>query len=39
MERKFNGHLTFVSDPHFHMEEFTITNEQSGQTVYSSVEA
>lgn len=38
MEQKFHGHLTFVSDPHFHMEEFTITNDQTNQVVYSSVE-
>jgi ribonuclease G len=38
MEKKFHGHLTFVSDPHFHMEEFTITNESSKKVVYSSVE-
>jgi hypothetical protein len=38
MEHKFHGHLTFVSDPHFHMEEFTITNEQTAQVVYSSVD-
>ncbi|MFA5687950.1 MAG: Rne/Rng family ribonuclease [Kiritimatiellales bacterium] len=38
MEKKFNGHLTFVSDPSFHMEEFTITNDQTNQVVYSSIE-
>ena len=38
MEKKFNGHLTFVSDAHFHMEEFTITNDQTAQVVYSSVD-
>lgn len=36
MEKKFQGHLTFVSDPHLHMEAFTITNEQTHQIVYSS---
>ncbi len=36
MEKKFHGHLTFVSDPQFHMEEFTITNEESTRVVYSS---
>lgn len=39
MEKKFQGHLTFVSDPHYHVEEFTITNEQTGKVVYSSVES
>ncbi len=38
MEKKFHGHLTFVSDPHFHMEEFSITNEEKGKVVYSSVD-
>lgn len=38
MEKKFQGHLTFVSDPHLHIEEFTITNEQTKQVVFSSVE-
>ena len=38
MEKKFHGHLTFVSDPHFHMEEFTITNDESNKVIYSSVE-
>ena len=38
MEKKFHGHLTFVSDPHFHMEEFSITNEESQKIVYSSIE-
>ncbi len=38
MEKKFQGHLTFVSDPHLHMEDFTITNEQTGKVVYSSSE-
>jgi ribonuclease G len=38
MERKFHGHLTFVADQHFHMEEFAITNEENGRVVYSSVE-
>jgi len=39
MEKKFQGHLTFVSDPHLHMEAFTITNEQTHQVVYSSVDS
>lgn len=38
MEQKFHGHLTFMSDPHFHMEEFTITNEETKKVIYSSVE-
>lgn len=38
MEKKFHGHLTFVSDPHFHMEEFSITNEETNRVMYSCVE-
>lgn len=36
MEKKFQGHLTFVADPHFHTEEFTITNEETNRVVYAS---
>ncbi|MBM4152628.1 MAG: ribonuclease E/G, partial [Kiritimatiellaceae bacterium] len=39
LEKKFQGHLTFVSDVHLHMEAFTITNEQTHQIVYSSIES
>jgi ribonuclease G len=39
MEKKFHGHLTFVSDPNFHMEEFTITNEETNRVVYTSGES
>jgi len=38
MEKKFHGHLTFVSDPHMHMGDFTISNEETGQIIYSSTE-
>jgi len=38
LEQKFDGHLTFVSDSHFHMEEFTITNDETGQQLFTSVE-
>ena len=38
MEKKFQGHLTFVADSHFHMEEFSITNDQTNKVIYSSVE-
>ncbi|MBI9020488.1 MAG: Rne/Rng family ribonuclease [Verrucomicrobia bacterium] len=37
-EKKFSGHLTFVADAHYHMEEFSIINEENGHIVYSSVE-
>lgn len=38
LEAKFQGHLTFVSDGHFHMEEFTIINDDNGKVLFSSVE-
>ena len=38
LEEQFHGHLTFVSDSHFHMEEFTITNDDNGRVLFSSVE-
>jgi ribonuclease G len=38
LEKKFQGHLTFVSDEHFHMEEFTITDEKTGRNLFSSIE-
>ena len=38
MEKKFQGHLTFVADGHFHMEEFTITNEENNRVVYASTD-
>ena len=38
MEKKFQGHLTFVADPNFHMDEFSITNEENGRLIFSSVE-
>jgi ribonuclease G len=38
LETRFHGHLTFVSDAHYHMEEFSIINEDTGKVIYSSVE-
>lgn len=38
LEDKFSGHLTFVADPHFHMEEFTIANEGDGKVLYKTAE-
>ena len=38
LERKYGGRLTFLSDPGRHMEEFVITNAQTGEELYSSVE-
>ena len=39
MEQQFQGHLTFVSDSHFHIEEFTITNDDNGRILFSSIES
>jgi len=39
LEQKFEGHLTFVSDAQFHMEEFTITNDDNGRELFTSVES
>jgi len=39
LEREFRGHLTFVSDSHYHMEEFSITNEETGKILFSSMES
>ena len=39
LEQKFDGHLTFVSDAHFHMEEFSITNDDNGKVLFSSIES
>jgi ribonuclease G len=39
MEREFQGHLTFVSDGHFHIEEFSITNDDNGKILFSSIES
>jgi len=39
LEAKFQGHLTFVSDAHFHMEEFSITNDDNGKVLFSSVDS
>ncbi|MCF7849553.1 MAG: Rne/Rng family ribonuclease [Kiritimatiellales bacterium] len=38
LEAKFAGHLTFVSDAHFHMEEFSITNDDNGKVLFTSVD-
>jgi len=39
LEEEFQGHLTFVSDSHFHMEEFSITNDDNGKVLFTSIEA
>jgi ribonuclease G len=38
LEDKFRGHLTFVADPHFHMEEFTIASESDGRLLYKTAD-
>ena len=39
MEKEFEGHLTFVSDGHFHIEEFNITNDDNGKVLFTSIES
>lgn len=38
LEKKHETHLTFAADQTFHMEEFVISNAETGQKVYSNVE-
>lgn len=39
LEKKFQAHLTFVSDHGLHVEEFIIGNGASGEVYYTNVEA
>jgi len=36
LESKFRGRLTFVADPHFHMEQFTVRDEENNRELFSS---
>ena len=38
LEQKYRGHLTFVSDPGMHMEEFSIMHAETGDELYSNAE-
>jgi ribonuclease G len=38
LESKHKGHLIFVSNGNLHMEDFMISNAQTGEELYSSVE-
>lgn len=38
LESKHKGHLVFVSNPNLHMEDFVITNADSGEELFSTVE-
>lgn len=38
LESKFQGHLTFVSNPNLHVEDFVIANASTGDELYSSVD-
>ena len=38
LEQKYGGHLSFVSDPGTHMEDFKINNAQTGEELYASGE-
>lgn len=39
LEERYHGHLTFVSNPNMHVEEFTIVNAQTNEELYSNVHA
>ena len=38
LEKEFKGHLTFVADNSYHIEEFTITNTDNDVTLFSTLE-
>ncbi len=38
LEKKYGGHLAFVSDGHLHTEEFVISNPESHETYYSNID-
>jgi len=38
LEQKYRGHLTFVSDPGMHMEEFMIMHAETGDELYSNAD-
>ena len=38
LEHKFGGRLTFMADPNMHMEEFVISNAQTGEELYADHE-
>jgi ribonuclease G len=38
LESKHKGHLLFVSNANLHMEDFVITNAESGEELFSTVE-
>lgn len=38
LQQKYGGRLTFVPDPHKHLEEFTITHAETGQELYTTRE-
>jgi len=38
LEEKYGSHLTFVSDPHLHMEEFVIANPENQEALYSNID-
>ena len=38
LEEKYGSHLTFVSDPHLHMEEFVIANPENSEALYSNID-
>jgi ribonuclease G len=39
LEHKFDAHLTFVADGNLHIEDFVITNAETDNELYSSIES
>ena len=35
LEQRSHGHLTFVSNPHMHVEEFLISHAETGEELYA----
>jgi ribonuclease G len=38
LEQQFQGHLTFVADNTYHVEEFTIINTDNNATLFTTME-
>ncbi len=38
MEEKFHGHLTFVADKNYHIEDFSISHKDTGEELFASRE-
>ena len=38
LEEKYGAHLTFVSDAHLHVEDYTIQSSENGHVYYTTIE-